>query len=240
MYNDEEPFDFNIDDLFKDPEDNADNNKKDENVVTTKELEAEDNKIMTKEVSKRINEVREKTESETRNKMAKELGFNSYDELVKANEKKLFKEAGLDETDTEDLVNKLVEKRLANDPRMKKLEEYENRDKENFVNSQLKEINELTGSDFKDISQLPEDTLKMWEKTGNLKQAYLATQGESLLLKKKASSENGTTNHLASSDVGNTTEKRRGLTAKEREIYKSVLGDYITDDELSKLTLPNN
>ena len=240
MYNDEETFDFNIDDLFKDPEDNVDNNKKDENVVTTKELEAEDNKIMTKEVSKRINEVREKTEIETRNKMAKELGFNSYDELVKANEKKLFKEAGLDETDTEDLVNKIVEKRLANDPRIKKLEEYENRDKENFVNSQLKEINELTGSDFKDISQLPEDTLKMWEKTGNLKQAYLATQGERLLLKKKASSENGTTTHLASSDVGNMTEKRRGLTAKEREIYKSVLGDYITDDELAKLTLPNN
>ena len=54
MYNNEETFDFNIDDLLKDPEDNADNNKKDENVVTTKELEAEDNKIMTKEVSKRI------------------------------------------------------------------------------------------------------------------------------------------------------------------------------------------
>lgn len=233
MYENDE-FEFNIDDLFKDS-----NESDSESAITADDLKAEDDKVMTKAVSKRINAVREKTEQETQNKIAKELGYNSYEELLKASEKKLVKEAGLDETDTEDLVNKLVEKRLANDPRMKRLEEYESRDKQNFVNSQLQEINELTGSEFKDVSELPEDTLKMWEKTGNLKQAYLATYGESLLTKRKVVN-NGSTNHMAQSSVGNTTEKRRGLTAKERDIYKSVLGDYITEDELSKLTLPND
>lgn len=235
MYENDE-FEFNIDDLFKDSNENESDS---DNAMTTDDLKAEDDKVMTKAVSKRINAVREKTEQETQNKIAKELGYASYNDLLKASEKKLVKEAGLDETDTEDLVNKLVEKRLANDPRMKRLEEYEARDKQDFVNSQLQEINELTGSEFKDVSELPEDTLKMWEKTGNLKQAYLATYGESLLTKKKVVN-NGNTNHMAQSSVGNTAEKRRGLTAKERDIYKSVLGDYITEDELSKLTLPND
>lgn len=235
MYENDE-FEFNIDELFKDSNENESDS---DNAMTTDDLKAEDDKVMTKAVSKRINAVREKTEQETQNKIAKELGYASYNDLLKASEKKLVKEAGLDETDTEDLVNKLVEKRLANDPRMKRLEEYEARDKQNFVNSQLQEINELTGSEFKDVSELPEDTLKMWEKTGNLKQAYLATYGESLLTKKKVVN-NGNTNHMAQSSVGNTAEKRRGLTAKERDIYKSVLGDYITEDELSKLTLPND
>ena len=227
---------FNIDDLFKD----SDSDDIDTDSTTIEEQENQDKNEMTKAMSNRINEVRHKTEVETQNKIAKDLGYESYDAMIKAQEKKELQDAGYDDADAEATINKIIEKRLANDPRLKRLEEYENRDKEKFVQGQLNEINKLTGSNFTDISQLPEDTLKMWEKTGNLKQAYLATQGESLLLKKKASSENGTTTHLASSDVGNMTEKRRGLTAKEREIYKSVLGDYITDDELAKLTLPNN
>ena len=139
----------------------------------------------TNAVSTRINEVKRKTAIETQEKLAKELGYASYTELQKANEHKLLKEAGLDESDISEVVEKLVEKRLANDNRFKKLEEYEEREKNNFVNSQLKEINKLTGNNYTSIEQLPKDTLKVWEKTGNLKQAYLATQGESLILKSK-------------------------------------------------------
>jgi len=87
--------------------------------------------------------VRKKTESETQDKVAKELGYENDADLQKANEKKLLKDAGLDEEDITGVVNKLVEQRIANDPRFKKIEELEAIERNNFVNTQLKEINNL-------------------------------------------------------------------------------------------------
>ena len=225
---------FNIDDLFKDSDsDDIDTD------TTIEEQENQDKNEMTKAMSNRINEVRHKTEVETQNKIAKDLGYESYDAMIKAQEKKELQDAGYDDADAEATINKIIEKRLANDPRLKRLEEYENRDKEKFVQGQLNEINKLTGSNFTDISQLPEDTLKMWEKTGNLKQAYLATKGEELLSKSSSYVQKGSTAHMASANNGNISTKTRALTEEEKSIYRGVLGDYITEDELSKITMPN-
>lgn len=226
---------FNIDDLFKD----SDSDDIDTDSTTIEEQENQDKNEMTKAMSNRINEVRHKTEVETQNKIAKDLGYESYDAMIKAQEKKELQDAGYDDTEAEATINKIIEKRLANDPRLKRLEEYENRDKEKFVQGQLNEINKLTGSNFTDISQLPEDTLKMWEKTGNLKQAYLATKGEELLSKSSSYVQKGSTAHMASANNGNISTKIRALTEEEKSIYRGVLGDYITEDELSKITMPN-
>lgn len=226
---------FNIDDLFKD----SDSDDIDTDSTTIEEQENQDKNEMTKAMSNRINEVRHKTEVETQNKIAKDLGYESYDAMIKAQEKKELQDAGYDDPETEATINKIIEKRLANDPRLKRLEEYENRDKEKFVQGQLNEINKLTGSNFTDISQLPEDTLKMWEKTGNLKQAYLATKGEELLSKSSSYVQKGSTAHMASANNGNISTKTRALTEEEKSIYRGVLGDYITEDELSKITMPN-
>ena len=226
---------FNIDDLFKD----SDSDDIDTDSTTIEEQENQDKNEMTKAMSNRINEVRHKTEVETQNKIAKDLGYESYDAMIKAQEKKELQDAGYDDAEAEATINKIIEKRLANDPRLKRLEEYENRDKEKFVQGQLNEINKLTGSNFTDISQLPEDTLKMWEKTGNLKQAYLATKGEELLSKSSSYVQKGSTAHMASANNGNISTKTRALTEEEKSIYRGVLGDYITEDELSKITMPN-
>ena len=219
--------DINIDDLFKDPEPNIDEATSQES--QSNETEQEKN-IMTKAVSERINSVKKKTETETQDKIAKELGYENYAELQKANEKKLIKEAGYDAEDINNLVDQLLEKRLASDPRLKKLEEYEERDKSNFVNSQLKEINNLAGSNYTSIEQLPKETLKLWEKTGNLKQAYLATEGENLIAKK---ANKGSLSHLADTSNSGVGTKKRALTEEEKNIWRSVIPD-ITDDELSK------
>lgn len=217
--------DINIDDLFKDPSmDETDNQD-----TQLNETEQEKN-IMTEAVSNRIKSVKKKTEAETQDRIAKELGYESYAELQKANEKKLLKDAGYDDEDINNVVNQLLEKRLASDPRLKKLEEYEEREKSNFVISQLKEINSLAGSNYTSIDQLPKDTLKLWEKTGNLKQAYLATEGESLLNKRAKGS---TLSHLADTSNSGVGAKKRALTEEEKDIWRSVIPD-ITDEELSK------
>lgn len=222
---------FNLDDLFKEDVDDD---------LVAEEFDAmmsdEEQKPSTDAVSKRINEVKEKTEKETQDKIAKDLGYGSYEEMVKAKDKKAFEDAGIDTQETIDLVEKIVQQRLANDPRFKKLEEFENREKASFVASQLEEISKLTGDKYTSVEQLPKDTLALWEKTGNLKQAFLATQGETLLLKKQAANAKGTTVHMADTHNSGSSSKTRPLTEKEKAIYRSVMPD-ITEEELNAKTI---
>lgn len=228
---DGQEIELNIDDLFNEPdeedvEENVENDSK--------------NEITTEAVSKRINEVRQKTERETRDKIAKEMGYNDYYDMQKHNEKKILRDAGYDEEDEslKEAIDKVVQKRLADDPRFKKLEEYENREKANFVSKQLREINELIGVEnkYSNVDQLPKDVLSMWEKTGNLKQAYLAVEGESLLSKGTQKRNKDSFSHLAN-PTNNSSSNQRGLTAEEKEIYKAILGDKITEEELNKKTI---
>lgn len=217
---------ISIDDLFKDQEPEVQPQE------TTSE-ESEPN--MTKAVSERINTVRKKTEAETQEKIAKELGYDSYQAMQKANEQKMLRDAGLDEEEIGAVVEKLVQKRLAEDPRLKKLEQIEANEKANFVTAQLKEINKL-GNNFASIDELPKETLDMWEKIGDLKQAYLATQGEALLNRRYANQDKGSLKHLASPDQSNVGTKARKLTESEKAIWRSVFPD-ITEEELSKKTM---
>ena len=225
---------INIDDLFKDEEPEVTSEQDSE----THEDAQEDTRTPdTKAVSKRINEVRAKTERDTRESVAKRLGYESYEAMMKESEKKVIKEAGLDEEDVESVVSKIVEQRFANDPRLKKLEDYEAREKELFVTSQLAEVNKLTGKNYTSIDQLPEDTLKMWEQIGDLKKAYLATQGEELLRSKRPATPSDT-KHLSDSGQSPSTSgsKTRKLTEDEKKLYRSI-NPYITNEELSKKTI---
>lgn len=225
---------INIDDLFKDEEPETTSEQESE----TQEDAQEDMRMPdTKAVSKRINEVRAKTERDTRESVAKQLGYESYEAMMKESEKKVIKEAGLDEEDVESVVSKIVEQRFANDPRLKKLEDYEAREKQMFVTSQLSEVNKLSGKNYTAIDQLPEDTLKLWEQIGDLKKAYLATQGEELLRGKRAATPSDTKHLSDSSQSANPSGSgTRKLTEDEKKLYKRI-NPYITDEELSKKTI---
>ena len=185
----EDTIELNVDDLFTDNLnlDDTNNTNDTNNTLEPTDTKKKEADIITKAVSERINEVKRKTELETKNNIAKDLGYNSYDEMIKSREdkekKQLLEEAGIDSSkETEELIEKLVEKRLANNPKLKKLEEYENKEKINFVNSQLQEINKLTGGNIKDVSELPQETLALWETTGNLKQAFLDHDAYSIIV----------------------------------------------------------
>ena len=230
-----EVLNFSIEDLFKDP--GEETPQKEEKPTQKEEKSTQEASEMTKAMSNRINEVRAKTEKETRDAMAKELGYDSYADLQKANERQVLKEAGLDDEDIEPIVQRLVDKRFAEDPRMKRLEELEAKEKANFVKDQLKEINKFAGTNYKDIKDLPAEVLSMWEKTGNLKQAFLATQGETLITKSLAGNHNGSLSHLANPGSTGTGSKERPLTQSEKDMWRMVIPD-ITDEELNKKTMP--
>ena len=229
--NEDKVLDIALDDLFKDPEEAA--------TTQDSEKSSQEPSEMTKEMSKRINEVRAKTERETRDSMAKELGYESYDAMKRASEKQVLKDAGLDDSEIEPIVQKLLDKRFAEDPRMKRLEAFEAKQKESFVTEQLKEISKLTGNNYKAVNELPKEVLTLWEKTGNLKQAFLAIQGEAIIQKSLAGKQNGSLAHLANPGSTGVGTKERPLTDEEKAIWRMVNPD-ITDEELAKKTTSIN
>lgn len=233
--NEQQTLDLNIDDLFKDPEEDKPQEQPKEDTAANKNKNDADE--MTKNVSKRINEVKAATEKETRDTMAKELGFKSYEDFAKAKEKEMLKNAGVDDEEIAPIIQKLVDKRLAEDPRFKRLEELEANEKTRFVKEQLKEINKFAGTTYKDVNELPQDVLGMWEKTGNLKQAYLAIQGETIINQNIASKQNGSLTHLANPGEVGTGTKVRLLTDKEKAIYQLVDPDGKYLNELDKKTI---
>ena len=226
---------INIDELFKDteesqPQENTSNDTEDSK-------KSDEPSQMTKHMTERINSVRRKTEVETQEKIAKELGYASYSELLKEKEQNLIREQGYNPEDIEKLVEPLLEKRLANDPRFKKLEEIEQREKEDYIKEQLAKINKVSDVKYNSVNDLPQDTIELWSKGVDLHKAYLATAGENILLKRANVSNKGTLNHLAdSSSNGVSTGKVRALTEDEKNFYKSIM-PYVTDEELAKKTV---
>lgn len=223
---------INIDDLFKDPEESQP--QEDTSNSDTKSNEPSE---MTKRMTDRINDVRRKTETETQEKIAKDLGYSSYAEMQKDKEHSLIKDYGYDPDDIEKLVEPLLEKRLANDPRFRKLEELERKEQDDYIKAQLTKINKLSDKKFTTVDELPEETIALWGKGVDLSKAYLATAGEELLSKKAIVADKGTLSHLA--EGGNSKPaitKSRLMTEEEKNFYKAI-NPYITDEELAKKTV---
>lgn len=216
---------LDIDDLFNDPE--AAPTSTEQNPSNTPDLD------MTKAMTKRINEVKAKTEREAQDKVAKDLGFENYAAMKKAQEEDLIKQRGYDPEDMADLLEPLIQKRLADDPRLKKLEQIEARERDLYVQSQLAAINQATGQQLK-MADLPQDTLDLWSKGIELEQAYYATHGKTLLTKTASQNQNGSLAHLATGSSSGQVKTRR-LTNEEKEMWRAIVPG-ITEEELSKKT----
>ncbi len=191
-----------------------------------------DKNEMTERMTKRINQVKLKTETEVKNNIAKDLGYDSYEAMQNDKDKRKIIEAGYNPEDIEQIINPLVEKRIASDPRIAKLQEYEQRDKQHYINNQLKEIEKLTGLKVSE-KDLPKETLDLWNKGVDLSKAYLATNPDKL----KINVVKGTTTHLATG-TGNGKVNRRSLSQSEKDLYRSINSD-ISEEELNKLTIEN-
>lgn len=186
----------------------------------------------TKAFAKRLSEVKIKE----REAIAKTMGYNSYDEMIKEREAKLMEDKGLDPEQVAPIVDELVKQRIDNDPRMKELETLRRKQIEEFGKKELAEISKLTEGEVTKFEQLPKEVLELWKSKGSLKAAYLAVKGEELLLKARSANSKGSTSHLAQpngSTAGNNGT--RLLTEKEKQMYK-FFNPGISEEELNKKT----
>lgn len=203
------------------------------NEPTKTETDAED-VTKTQAFARRLKEEKEKALKEAKQEIAASLGYASYEELQKSKEKKMLEEQGLDPEQVSPIVEKLVEERLSKDPRMQELEELRKAKVNEFASKELKEINDLVGTNYTSVNDIPKDVIEDWRKTGSLKKSYIALHGEELILKAKSAASKGTTSHLQTpgGSLGVPTN-RRPLNEEERAVWR-LFNPNITDEELNK------
>lgn len=201
-----------------------------------KEIVTPDNVETTKVFAHRLKEKTEKAVAEERERIAKDLGYESYNDMQKRKEVKILEDSGLNPDDVSPVVDKIVEERLKNDPRMKELDGYRERQMQEFAKSELEEIKKLTGGEITSMSQVPSDVLEDWKKSGSLKKSYIALHGEELIVKARASATKGSTSHLQPT-FGSAPQasKVRPLTNAEKDAWRKFFPN-MTDEELNKKT----
>ena len=204
--------------------------------ASTEEQPQEQDVTKTKAFANRLKESTDKARREEREAIAKELGYASYQEMQTKRQNKIFEDQGLDPDQVSPIVEKLVQERMENDPRIKELEKYREAQIQEFGRKELAEITKLTNGEVTTFEQIPKDVLDLWKQNGSLKASYLQLHGEELVLKARSEQNKGGTNHLKSPS-GNTgnpdAPAKRALTDKEKRLYK-MFNPSVTDEEINK------
>ena len=187
----------------------------------------------TQSFARRLKEEKEKAYKEAQNEIAASLGYSSYDELQKHKQNQLLEEKGLDPELVNPVVDEIVKKRLAEDPRMKELEELKQRQITEFAKKELEDVNKLAGTNFASLEEVPKDVIEDWKKTGSLKKSYINLHGEELILKARSEASKGSTTHLNNpSGAAPEGKAKRHLTDEEKRLWK-FFNPNMTDEELN-------
>lgn len=192
----------------------------------------------TQAFARRLKDATQKARLEERTNVAKAFGFESYEAMQKAREKDLLRDKGYDPDEVSPIVEELVNKRLADDPRLKELDEYRNAKMQEWAKKELAELKTLTGGRVSKMDEVPKDVLELWKTKGSLKTAYLELKGEELIKQMQSEQNRSSTDHLITpkgSPAPIKNEQTRPFNDKEKQIYKMFNPD-VTEEELSKMT----
>ena len=191
----------------------------------------------TKAFAHRLKQSTEKARQEEREAIAKSLGYESYEKLIKERETKKLEEKGIDPDTGSEVIDELVKQRIESDPRIKELEEYRKQRVKEFGERELAEISKLTNGEITSLAQLPKEVIELWKTKGSLKSAYLELEGEKLITKIRSEQSKGSTGHLQNPSGGTPGQSnKRPLTDKEKAVWRQF-NPHMTDDELNKMTV---
>lgn len=210
------------------------NNQDDGNTDTDGAGQNQEPVDTTKAFAKRLRESTERAVQAERLAIAKAMGFDSYEALIKSRENQVYERQGLDPEVVSPVVEELVRQRLDNDPRMKELEGYRAQQVQEFGRRELAEITKLTGGQITSLAQLPREVIDLWKSGGSLKSAYLAVEGEKLIAQVRGEQSKGTTAHLQTpSGSAETPTGKRHLTEEEKQAWR-FFNPSLTDEQLNQ------
>lgn len=191
----------------------------------------------TKAFATRLKASTEKARKEERESIAKTFGYESYDDMMKAKERKTYEDKGLDPDEVSPIVDELVKQKLNADPRMQELAEFRKQQIAEFGKQELAEITKLTNGRITSFSQLSKNVIELWQKNGSLKTAFLQLEGENLITQMRSEQSKGSASHLGNPNGSSpTVTDQRPLNDDEKRMWK-FFNPKITDEELNKKTV---
>lgn len=194
----------------------------------------------TKAYSERLKKDKAKIEKEAtakaREEVATSLGYESWEEMQREKSSKKLKEIGIDPKEAGSIIDEYAKTSSEYQELLKYKEEIEARDKENFVKTELSKLNEDFGINIKDVSELDEQTLDLWQKGVSLSNAYGAFNYEKLAEKKAKQVEINKTskNHLNPVNGGNTTNTSNAVEPSKEKIKRFMAVTGITDEKKAR------
>ena len=157
----------------------------------------------TKAYSERLKKDREKIRNEEREALAKEFGYDSYEKFRDAHVDNSLLDKGLDP----DTVKPLIKDLIKNDPEyveaMRFKAEKEDVEKNIWAKDEIKKLNDKFGLKLTDISELDEDTVKLWNGGLSLDKAYAKEQdsGKTHLNKPEGTGKTDTDKVVVTDDI---------------------------------------
>lgn len=211
-------------------------------VTTEVENTSEKPVTETQAFAHRLKEATTKARNDERESIAKSLGYESYADMQQKREAEMLREKGFDPADVSPVVEELVQKRLAEDPRLQELDSYRQQRINEWAKQELAELKTLTGGKISKLEDVPKNVLELWKTKGSLKGAYLELEGEKLIREMQSGiasgQSKGSTGHLVSpqgTPASATSPRKRPLTQQERDVYRLFNPD-VTEEQLSKMT----
>lgn len=189
----------------------------------------------TKTYSDRLKKDREKIRNEERDNLAKELGYDNYEKFREAHVDNSLLDKGLDP----DTVKPLLKDLIKNDPEyveaMRFKAEKEELEKNVWAKDQIKALNDKFGLNLQSISDLDEDTVKLWNNGISLDKAYAANHYEDLeksSLRKLKEQDSGKS-HLKKVD-GSTVESDEIVVTDDIYRQFKAFNPDVTRDDIKK------
>lgn len=137
---------------------------------------SEDNKeeTITRVVAKRLSEEKEKIRQETLDSHAISLGYESYSKYMEAQMDDKLIQQSLDPQAIKPVLQELLHQSPEYQEALKYKKEKEELEKQIWADAELTRLNEEFGTRFKDISELDENTISLWNNGLSLIQSYAA------------------------------------------------------------------
>ena len=199
-----------------------------------------------KAYAERLKKDRAKLIQEERDKIAKDMGYETYEEFQKANLRRELENDGYNFDDMEPIIKKVIKLDPEYQKLREKVEEATRLEAERWVSSQLRDFNTKYGTKYKNVEDVSlNDTARaLWEKSDiTLEQAILITSPDMLTKRTTTSTVQANREDSGKSHLKTTTNSGAAsndsstiiVTDEDVSTYSDILGGSYTKEEVYEM-----
>ena len=187
----------------------------------------------TKAFSKRLKEETIKIREEERANLAKTLGYETYDDMVKHQPDNKLLQDGYDPETIRPILNDLLKTTPEYQEAMQYKKEKEELEKELFASDSIKMLNSTFGTTFTSINDLDKDTIDLWNKGVPLDRAYAASNYKTLTKPTPQPKQQTGKEHMQPVEKGATKSDVRVATEDDIRRFR-IFNPSATVEEINK------